>query len=101
MTKLIEFVRRCIIRHRQRKGELMKTIILSNEDAAQIKAILETHAEMADNQALPSMELIGRMRLELSKGDDDEVQSMIVSLEEQVNDFEVDSENLKRLSLLF
>lgn len=99
MRKLIEFVRRRIMRHRQREGELMRTITLSPEDAAQVKAILLTHAEMSDNQALPSLELIGRMKTDPEQ--DDEILEMIASLSEQVEAFEVDSDNLKRIASIF
>lgn len=99
MRKLIEFVRRHIMRHRQRKGKLMRTITLSAEDAEQVKAILLTHAELSDNQALPSLELIGRLKNDLEQ--DDEALEMIASLTEQVEAFEVDSENLKRIASIF
>ena len=99
MRKLIEFVRRRIMRHRQHESKPMKMISLSAEDAEQVKAILLTHAEMSDNQALPSLELIGRMRQDPEQ--DDEVLSMIASLSEQVEVFETDSDNLKRIASLF
>ncbi len=79
----------------------MKTITLSAEDAEQIKAILMTHSEMVDHHAMPSLELIGSMRKQLQDGPDTEVQDMIDSLQDQVTDFEFDSENLKRLASLF
>lgn len=99
MRKLIEFVRRRIMRHRQREEQLMRTITLSTEDAEQVKAILLTHAELSDNQALPSLELIGRLKNDLEQ--DDEALEMIASLTEQVDAFEVDSDNLKRIASLF
>lgn len=79
----------------------MKTIQVSEDDANQIKAILLTHAELADNHSMPSLELIGRMKLEDQANPDDEVKQMIVDLQSQVDDFEMDCDNLKRLALLF
>lgn len=78
----------------------MRTIQLSDEDAVQVKAILLTHAEMSDRGAIPSMELLGRIRRDEDQADP-EIMEMIDTLTEQVGDFEHDSDNLKRLALLF
>lgn len=69
---------------------------LTPEDAAQVRAILLTHSEMQDNRAIPSMEIIARL-----KRDEPGELVMIDSLNEQVMIFEDDSTNLRRLADMF
>lgn len=69
------------------------TTLLTNEDKAQVKAILLTHAEMQDQRINEVMEVQGR----LINDEPDEV-DMIADLQEQVDDFTADSDNLKRIA---
>lgn len=71
-------------------------ITLSPDDASQVRAILMTHAEMQDARINDSLSLIGRLNADLAE--DDEAQDMVASLEAQVELFEDDSDNLKRLA---
>lgn len=74
-------------------------ITLSPTDAAQVRAILLTHAEMQDSRINDSLSLIGRLNADLRN--DDEAQDMVASLEAQVELFEDDADNLKRLADMF
>lgn len=74
-------------------------ITLNAADAAQVKAILLTHAEMQDMRTVDTEDVIARMKHE--GGDDEEVQEMIAELDDSVNSLITDSENLKRLASLF
>lgn len=71
-------------------------LTLTREDAAQVRAILLTHAEMQDARINDSLAIIGRLNADLAE--DDEAQDMVASLEAQVELFEDDSDNLKRLA---
>lgn len=73
----------------------MKTITLSEADAEQVKAILLTHAEMQDHRTLESMSLLGRLKRDEP---DDE---LIPDLQGQINDFETDCDNLRRIAGIF
>lgn len=74
---------------------MTKLYRLTETDAAQVKAILLTHAEMQDHRTLESMSLLGRLKRDEP---DDE---LIADLQGQVNDFEVDCDNLKRIAEIF
>ena len=74
----------------------MKTVMISQEDAAQVKAILLTHAEMQDHRTIESMTILGRL-----KHDEPEEVDMIALLKDQVDDFENDTDNLKRIAQIF
>lgn len=74
-------------------------ITLSPDDASQVRAILMTHAEMQDARINDSLAIIGRLNADLAE--DDEAQDMVASLEAQVELFEDDSDNLKRLADMF
>lgn len=65
-------------------------------DAAIVHAILMTHAEMQDSRAIPSMEIMARL-----KRDEPGETTMIDTLAAQVEDFEEDSEELRRIAQLF
>lgn len=65
-------------------------------DAAIVHSILMTHAEMQDNRAIPSMEIMARL-----KRDEPGETAMIDTLAAQVEDFEEDSEELRRIAQLF
>lgn len=74
---------------------MKKPYMLTDTDAAQIKAILLTHAEMQDHRTLESMSLLGRLKRDEP---DDE---LIPDLQGQINDFEEDCDNLKRIANIF
>ena len=75
----------------------MRTIQISDEDAAQVQAILMTHAEMQDHRTLESMTLLGRL-----KRDEPEAASdTITDLQDQIEYFEVDCDNLRRIANMF
>ena len=74
-------------------------LTLSRDDASQVRAILMTHAEMQDSRINDSLSLIGRLNADLRN--DDEAQDMVASLEAQVELFEDDADNLKRLADMF
>ena len=77
-----------------------REIKISTVDALQVRAILLTHAELQDNQAIPSMELLSRLKLD-NPDPDETVVEMIDDLKDQVDDFEADSVNLRRIALQF
>jgi len=75
----------------------MRTIELSPDDAAQVHAILMTHAEMQDHRTLESMNLLGRLK----RDEPEEARDTITDLQEQINDFEEDCDNLRRIATMF
>lgn len=75
----------------------MRTITMSEADAQQIKAIMLTHAELQDLRSVESTELFARMK---SAGDS-EMDDMAATLLEQVEEFDHDSSNLRRIAQLF
>lgn len=77
----------------------MRMVQLSEVDVAQVHAILMTHAEMQDSRINQSMEIIGRLKRD--EPDDEDAQDMIDDLTEQVEIFEKDCDNLKRIANLF
>lgn len=74
-------------------------ITLNASDAAQVKAILFTHAEMQDMRTVETEGVIARMKHE--GGDGEEVAEMIAELNKSVTELTDDSENLKRLASMF
>ena len=78
-------------------GDVMRTITMSEADAQQIKAIMLTHAELQDLRSVESTELFARMK---SAGDS-EMDDMAATLLEQVEEFDHDSSNLRRIAQLF
>lgn len=72
-------------------------VSLTRVDAAIVKAILNTHAEMQDSRAIPSMEIIARLK----RDEPVDGAALIADLESQVVDFEEDSDELRRISDLF
>lgn len=73
----------------------MKTIILSDEDAAQVKAILLTHAEMQDMRSMEAESVLGRLQR------DEPDAEVIESMRDNQEDLEDDIEDLKRIAELF
>lgn len=100
MIKLIQVALRCMMKHRQQKGSMMTPVFLSDEDKAQVKAILMTHAEMQDRRTLDGEQIIGRLRAEGDASDTD-VLEMIEDLEQTGEELIEDTENLKRIALKF
>lgn len=75
----------------------MRTIEISDEDAAQVQAILTTHAELQDHRTLESMQLLGRLK----RDEPDTARDTIDDLTGQIEDFEADCDNLRRIAVLF
>lgn len=71
-------------------------IEMTEKDAITIKAILMTHTEMQDQRALSSEELLSRLRRD-NTGTDDE-QQLIADLANQIETFEDDCIDLRRLA---
>lgn len=69
--------------------------LITPVDAQQVHAILTTHAEFQDAQAMQSQELLGRLKRDEPEDD------MICELEAMIEVAEEDSENLKRIARLF
>lgn len=74
----------------------MKIIRLTPDDAAQVKALILSFAELSDQNAMSSEVILGRIRHDCPDQPD-----MIDALEEQISDFNEDSDNLKRIALMF
>lgn len=74
---------------------MTKPYMLTDSDAATVKAILLTHATMQDHRAIESMQLLGRLR------HDEPDDELIPDLQGQVNDFEADTQNLERIAEIF
>ena len=77
----------------------MRMIMISEADAAQVKAILMTHAEMQDQRVVESMTILGRLKRD--EADDENAQELMIDLHEQIDTFEVDCDNLKRIAQIF
>jgi ABC-type transporter Mla MlaB component len=75
----------------------MRTITISDEDAAQVQAILMTHAELQDHRTLESMTLLGRLK----RDEPEAARDTINDLQEQIDDFEIDCDNLRRIAVFF
>lgn len=75
----------------------MRTITLSDDDAAQVQAILTTHAELQDHRTLESMQLLGRLK----RDEPEAARDTIDDLQEQIDTFEADCDNLRRIAVLF
>lgn len=77
----------------------MQMIMISDEDKAQVRAILETHAEMQDQRTVENLELVSRLQVE--EPDDDEARSLVRDLKDQNETFDNDCDNLRRISKYF
>ncbi len=73
----------------------MKTITLSDQDAAQVKAIMMLHAEIQDQRSVEAEAVLGR--LQRDEPDSDLIDNMV----EDGQDLTEDVENLKRIASLF
>lgn len=76
-----------------------KQVMISEADAAQVKAILTTHAEMQDRRTLDGEQIISRLRIE--QPNDEDAQEMIDELTLVGAELILDTENLKRIAELF
>jgi len=77
----------------------MRKVELTEADVQQVHAILMTHAEMQDHRINGSLEIIGRLKAD--SPDDQDAQDTVSDLQEQVDTFENDSDNLRRIANLF
>jgi hypothetical protein len=77
----------------------MQMVMISDEDKAQVRAILETHAEMQDRRSLENLELISRMNVQ--EADDKDARLLVRDLKDQNKTFEGDCDNLNRIAKLF
>lgn len=97
LSRLTGGCRGRMIETRQRKRkELSIMQLMTPEDARQVGAILRTHAEMQDANAMRSQEVLGRLRAE-----EPEEHDLIDDLEAMIEVAEEDSDNLKRLASMF
>lgn len=76
-----------------------QTVIMTSADKAQIRAILETHAEMQDQRTVENLELMSRLRVE--EPDCEDARLLVRDLQEQSNTFDGDCDNLRRIAKLF
>lgn len=76
---------------------MTKKVELSDQDAATIRAILMTHAEMQDRAAMEGEVIIGR----LSREEPDTAAETIDDLSDTNDTLTEDCENLKRLASKF
>jgi hypothetical protein len=70
---------------------------LDDCDAAQVRAILLTHAEMQDHRCIDTMSIMGR----LTRDEPIDAATTIIDLQGQVDTFEDDCDNLKRIADVF
>jgi hypothetical protein len=76
---------------------MTKMIVLSDEDAATVRAVLLTNAEMQDNRAIEGEAVIGR----LSRDEPDTAADTIDDLQDTNDTLTRDCEDLKRLASKF
>lgn len=74
-------------------------LTLSRDDASQVRSILMTHAEMQDARINDSLAIIGRLNADLES--DPDAEAMVEMLKDDVELFEADADNLKRLAEMF
>lgn len=75
----------------------MPLVDISSEDAATVHAVLMTQAEMQDSRSLESMTIQSRLMRDCP----DEASDMIATLGGQVETFEDDCDDLRRIARLF
>ena len=81
------------------RRQSMQMVMISREDMTQVRAILETHAEMQDQRTVENLELISTINVQ--EPDDDEARSMVRDLTDQNETFEGDTDNLRRIAKIF
>lgn len=72
-------------------------IEISPEDAATVRAVLMTQAEMQDSRSLESMTIRSR----LARDCPEEAEGMIATLDQQTETFDDDCDDLRRIARLF
>lgn len=77
----------------------MKMVMISETDAQQVAAILNTHAEMQDQATVQNLELMSRLRVE--EPDDHDAQVMVADLQDLNDTYDGDCDNLRRIAKLF
>jgi hypothetical protein len=77
----------------------MQMVMMSAEDKAQVRAILETHAEMQDQRTVENLELMSRLRVE--EADNADACSLVLDLQDQNTTFDGDCDNLRRIAKIF
>jgi hypothetical protein len=74
-------------------------VMMSDADKAQVRAILETHAEMQDQRSLENLELMSRLNVE--EANDEDARALVLDLKDQNATFDNDCDNLRRIAKLF
>lgn len=77
----------------------MKMVMISETDAQQVAAILNTHAEMQDQATVHNLEVMSRLRV--NEPDDADAQLMVRDLQELNDTYDGDCDNLRRIAKLF
>lgn len=77
----------------------MKTIEISDEDRDTVFGVLMTHATMQDMSAGHSLGIA--TRLGIDEPEDEDAREMIGRLDDQANDLEEDSNDLRRIAKIF
>ena len=77
----------------------MRMVMISDQDAQQVAAILNTHAEMQDQRSVENLELMSTLRVE--EGDDHEAQCMIADMADENETIDNDCDNLRRIAKIF
>lgn len=77
----------------------MQMVMISPEDKAQVRAILETHAEMQDQRSLENLELMSRLNVE--EANDPDARALVLDLKDQNATFDGDCDNLRRIAKIF
>lgn len=75
----------------------MRMVMISEVDAQQVAAILNTHAEMQDQRTVGDLETIGRLQVEVPE----DAVLTISNLKDHVQDCEKDCDNLRRIAKIF
>lgn len=75
----------------------MRIIHISEQDAAQVNALLRMHSDVRDTHVIEATTLMGR----LMRDEPDAAADTIADLEEQIETFEDDRDNLSRIATIF
>lgn len=77
----------------------LEMVLMTADDKAQVRAILETHAEMQDQRTVENLELMSRLNVE--EPDDEDARSLVLDLKDQNATFDGDCDNLRRIAKIF
>jgi hypothetical protein len=77
----------------------MGMVLISDEDKAQVAAILNTHAEMQDQRTVENLELMSN--LNINEPSDEDARALVLDLEDQNVTFDGDCDNLRRIAKIF